>query len=255
VVDQILSNEEIVVKPLGRHLRTVPYYTGATLLGQGEIALILDPVAMAQGRISSSQKTLNAAKTSESELADKATERVLLFQDGDAEILAIHLNKVMRVESIAVADIERIGTMDCLLKNHDSTLRLVHLADFLPIRPPSARKEEFFLIVPRPPYDGFGIVATRIVDSADLAEEEIDRKTFTHRGLLGSAVLQERLSLILDFDTLVEMISEHVESAAFVAKGHILLASNPNQYSTSAGSSIKQLSNPNLQPLLEKQTP
>jgi two-component system chemotaxis sensor kinase CheA len=255
VVDQIVSNEEIVVKPLGRHLRTVPYYSGATLLGQGEIALILDPAAMAQGRISLSQKMLNAAKTPESELADKITERVLLFQDGEAEILAIHLKKVMRVENIATADIERIGTMDCLRKNHDSTLRLIHLSDFLPIRPAGGRKEEFFLIVPRPPYDGLGIVATRIVDSADLSEEEIDHKTFTNRGLLGSAVLQDRLSLILDFDSLVEMISEHVESAAFVAKGHILLASNQTHYPIPSTPHTKQLPNSALQPLLENQTP
>lgn len=255
VVDEIVSNEEIVVKPLGRHLRTVPYYSGATLLGQGEIALILDPAAMAQGRISLSQKMLNAAKTPESELADKITERVLLFQDGDAEILAIHLKKVMRVENIAAADIERIGTMDCLRKNHNSTLRLVHLSDFLPIRTPADRKDEFFLIVPRPPYDGFGIVATRIVDSADLSDEEIDQKTFCQRGLLGSAVLQDRLSLILDFDSLVEMISEHVESAAFVAKGHILLASNQTHYPTSSDQHIIQLPNSPLHPLLENQKP
>ena len=255
VVDEIVSNEEIVVKPLGRHLRTVPYYSGATLLGQGEIALILDPAAMAQGRISLSQKMLNAAKTPESELADKITERVLLFQDGEAEILAIHLKKVMRVENIAAADIERMGTMDCLRKNHDSTLRLVYLSDFLPIHTPDGRKEEFFLIVPRPPYEGFGIVATRIVDCADLSEEEIDRKTFTNRGLLGSAVLQDRLSLILDFDSLVEMISEHVESAAFVAKGHILLAPNQTHYPTASSPHIKQLPNSPLKPLLENQTP
>lgn len=255
VVDEIVSNEEIVVKPLGRHLRTVPYYSGATLLGQGEIALILDPAAMASGRISLSQKMLNAAKAPEIEATDKKSERVLLFQDGDAEILAIHLNKVMRVENISAADIERIGTMDCLRKNHDYTLRLIHLSDFLPIRPPTGRKEEFFLIVPRPPYDGFGIVASRIVDSADLSEEDIDTKTITHRGLLGSAVLQERLSLILDFDAVVEMISEHVESTAFVAKGHILLTSNPSHYPANSPAQIKQLPNPQLQPLLENQTP
>jgi hypothetical protein len=93
------------------------------------------------------------------------------------------------------------------------------------------------------------------VDSADLSEEEIDRKTFTNRGLLGSAVLQDRLSLILDFDSLVEMISEHVESAAFVAKGHILLASNQTHYPIPSSPHIKQLPNSTLQPLLENQTP
>lgn len=229
VVDEIVSNEEIVVKPLGRHLRSVPYYSGATLLGQGEIALILDPAAMASGRISLSQKLINASKTSEIEITEKITERVLLFQDGDGELLAIHLTKVMRVESINRADVERIGALDCLRKNHDSTLRLVQLSDFLPIKPASNRPQEFFLIVPRPPYEGLGIVASRIVDSADLSPDEIDRKTYIVRGLQGSAVLLDRLSLVLDFEAIAEILAESGDPTSLVAQGHFLLTANSAQ--------------------------
>jgi two-component system chemotaxis sensor kinase CheA len=154
IVNEIISNEEIVVKPLGRHLRSVPYYTGATILGQGEIAMILDPNSMAQGRISASQLALSASKSSEVAISDSTSERVLIFQETDGEFLAIHLKKVMRVESVKGSDIERIGSMDCLRKNHDSTLRLVQLSDLIPIKPQTQRAEEFFLIVPRPPFDG-----------------------------------------------------------------------------------------------------
>lgn len=247
VVDEIVSNEEIVVKPLGRHLRTVPYYSGATLLGQGEIALILDPAAMANGRISLSQRTLNASKSSELEAANKDSDRVLIFQDGEAEILAIQLDKVMRVENIFASDIERIGSMDCLRKNHDSTLRLIHLSEFLPIRPPEQRNEEFFLIVPRPPFDGIGFVATRIVDSADLARTAIDTKTYMAPGLKGSAVLNQKLTLVIDFDGLCSLINEQSASTSFVAKGHFMLTANSGQASQDNHLPLKQLpTNPTI---------
>jgi chemosensory pili system protein ChpA (sensor histidine kinase/response regulator) len=43
VVDQILAGREIVVKTLGNHLRRVHGVTGATLMGDGSVILILNP--------------------------------------------------------------------------------------------------------------------------------------------------------------------------------------------------------------------
>ncbi|MEI8293456.1 MAG: chemotaxis protein CheA [bacterium] len=249
IVNEILSNEEIVVKPLGRHLRSVPYYSGATILGQGEIAMILDPNSMAQGRISASQVALNASKMNEVALSDINTERVLIFQESDGEYLAIHLKKVMRVESVKASDIERIGSMDYLRKNHNTTLRLVQLSDFLPIKPSPQRAEEFFLIVPRPPFDGLSMVASRIVDSADLSDEQIDKTTFRARGVLGSAVLSERLTVVLDFDRLTELFTTVGEETSLFAQGHFMLTANAQQSENPASKNLSQSSH-DPQPIL-----
>ena len=42
VVDQMLGGREIVVKTLGNHLRRVRGVAGATLMGDGSVALILE---------------------------------------------------------------------------------------------------------------------------------------------------------------------------------------------------------------------
>jgi len=47
-VDEVLGNREVVVKPVGPQLARVPGIAGATVLGTGEIVLILDPVVLAQ---------------------------------------------------------------------------------------------------------------------------------------------------------------------------------------------------------------
>ncbi len=46
IVDQLLDSEEIVVKPLGSHLRNCKCYAGATIQGDGKVALILDVVGI-----------------------------------------------------------------------------------------------------------------------------------------------------------------------------------------------------------------
>jgi len=42
VVEQVNGQEEVVIKPLGVMLKKVPGYAGATITGNGSIALILD---------------------------------------------------------------------------------------------------------------------------------------------------------------------------------------------------------------------
>jgi len=47
-VDELLGNQEIVVKAIGPQLGRVPGVTGATVLADGRIALIFNPVQLAQ---------------------------------------------------------------------------------------------------------------------------------------------------------------------------------------------------------------
>jgi chemosensory pili system protein ChpA (sensor histidine kinase/response regulator) len=48
-VDELLGNHEIVVKAIGAQLGRVPGVTGATVLADGHIALIMNPVQLTQG--------------------------------------------------------------------------------------------------------------------------------------------------------------------------------------------------------------
>ena len=48
VVDGIHDTQEIVVKPLGKRLKGLSMYSGATIMGDGKVALILDVLGIAQ---------------------------------------------------------------------------------------------------------------------------------------------------------------------------------------------------------------
>jgi len=42
VIDELIGQQEIVIKPLGKYVKQVKFITGATILGDGEVALIFD---------------------------------------------------------------------------------------------------------------------------------------------------------------------------------------------------------------------
>ena len=48
VVDGINDTQEIVVKPLGKQLKGLTVYAGATIMGDGRVALILDVLGIGQ---------------------------------------------------------------------------------------------------------------------------------------------------------------------------------------------------------------
>src|SRR5690606_33608584 len=50
-VDEIIGNQEVVMKPIGPQLARVPGITGATVMGDGKIILIVNPVQMANREV------------------------------------------------------------------------------------------------------------------------------------------------------------------------------------------------------------
>ena len=46
VIDELIGQQEIVIKTLGKYIKQCRFISGATILGDGEIALILDTNAL-----------------------------------------------------------------------------------------------------------------------------------------------------------------------------------------------------------------
>ena len=46
VIDELLGQQEIVIKSLGKYMKQTKIISGATILGDGEVALILDANAL-----------------------------------------------------------------------------------------------------------------------------------------------------------------------------------------------------------------
>jgi two-component system chemotaxis sensor kinase CheA len=110
IVDGLADPEEIVVKPLAAVLREIGFYAGATILGNGEMALILNPGSIAQNA--------NVSLSSEAEEAggeekDAGHHDFLVVEVGNRRA-ALPLETVVRIERIPRSRIERAGSRPVL---------------------------------------------------------------------------------------------------------------------------------------------
>jgi two-component system chemotaxis sensor kinase CheA len=109
VVDGLADPEEIVVKPLSAVLKDIGLYSGATVLGNADLALILDPgaIAMKAGVALGEEE---AARATENEVsAEAARSREYLLVEVAGHQAAVPLSDVLRIEQLPMRSIEYMG--------------------------------------------------------------------------------------------------------------------------------------------------
>ncbi len=112
VVDAIEDNGEIVVKPLSKHVKDLRLFSGATILGDGRVALILDLLGLAnQAGLSAGSATLKEVQAMQAadELHQQSidSEALIVLSVGDGDRVAIELNEIDRLEEIPADSVER----------------------------------------------------------------------------------------------------------------------------------------------------
>jgi two-component system chemotaxis sensor kinase CheA len=110
VMDGLADPEEIVVKPLSAVLKDIGVFSGATVLGNGDLALILDPTAIAlrAGVAMSADDEAEGEAEAETE-GESAGSREYLLVEAAGHRAAAPLADVLRIEQIPVSRIEYIG--------------------------------------------------------------------------------------------------------------------------------------------------
>jgi two-component system, chemotaxis family, sensor kinase CheA len=212
LVDQVADTEEIVVKPLGKALKGVGLYSGATILGDGHVAMILDAAGVARAAGVSSRGPINAPKVATA--ADQGEKQsILLFNIGGEETLALHLANIARIERVDVQRIERVGEKE-FFRTGEQVIELIHLERHIPVRAPQAdRPELLHVIVPKLMRKTIGIVAHQILDAVDVAAT-LDTRAIQARGVLGTCHVQDRLTVFLDLYDLLATVDPEPQKSA-----------------------------------------
>ncbi len=111
VVDGLADPEEIVVKPLSAVLKGIGLFSGATVLGNADLALILDPGAIALkagvGLLSEEEEATTLEDESGAETGGSQEEFLLVEAAGRQA--AVPLADVLRIEQLPLGRIEYIG--------------------------------------------------------------------------------------------------------------------------------------------------
>jgi two-component system, chemotaxis family, sensor kinase CheA len=203
VVDGISDTQEIVVKPLGKQLKSVSCYAGATIMGDGRVALILDVLGLGQcaGIIAQSRDSARTeAESSEHLHGDRQT--LLLFRTGRFERLAIPLSLVARLEEVALAKIERAAGRP-VLHYRGQILPLVSLGAVLdPAAEDTALKRDpAQVVVFSEGTRRIGLVVEQILD---IVEESVAiKRPSSAPGLLGSAIVGDKVTDFVDLQAVV----------------------------------------------------
>ncbi len=223
VVDAIHDTEEIVVKPLQKHLKGIDAFAGATIMGDGRVALILDVLSIAQG-------ANVVSRTRGRALADKATVAVdetavelhsllICTIEGGGRI-AIPLAMVARLEEFPVYLVERAGSRRVVQYRG----AILHLLDVAKELRKMQRRSEGASRRRKPPTDNsvtfgmgdvptthvvvyagaggqIGLVVERILD---IVEDDVAIQSQANRpGVSFTAVVHGRVTEFLDVEELI----------------------------------------------------
>jgi two-component system chemotaxis sensor kinase CheA len=225
VVDQLHDSVEIVVKPLGRHFKDCQGYAGATIMGDGHVALILDVAGLGRlGDLSLTagrERTVQAAKEAETV---KGQEKLSLFvfRNTPQEHCAVPLDLVARVELIDAREIEEVGGRR-VIKYRGGTLPVFSLDQATNVGLLELSGELIVIVFLMAGHE-IGLLAKPPVDAIE-TEVAIDGFTLKQPGISGSAVIGENTTLIVDIYELIQT----VQPEWFAVRGSIEIADDAGE--------------------------
>ena len=208
VVDGINDTQEIVVKPLGKQLKGLTVYAGATIMGDGRVALILDVLGVGQrsGVLAGSREQARGAGEQKAQ-SRTDQQRLLLFRAGSFQRLAVPLSLVARLEEFALSSIEHAGGGD-VVQYRNRILPLLALQSVLePGAPPPAQTADPVQVVVFNDGDrSVGVVVDQILDVAEETVTACEKSA--RKGFLGSAVVGKRVTDFLDLNPVLQAARE-----------------------------------------------
>jgi two-component system chemotaxis sensor kinase CheA len=218
VVDEILNMQEVVVKPMGSLLKGVDNFAGATILGNGRVALILDidRIAIQSGIVAKIQsRPLNAPATQEGATEEEVA--MLLFELKGQPRLAIQLEYVERLEMISPKMIQRNGDRD-VIQYGNHIMHLIPLDHYiegaiiqdLPVNPNTTIPVIVHYINDIP----LGLVVSQVHDIIHLPKQLQDANP-PQKGLIGCASLGDQVINVIDLQEILMIRNLHDNSKKY----------------------------------------
>ncbi len=211
IVDEINDTEEIVVKPLSNLLKGLSCFAGATIMGDGTVALILDVMGLAQQASVVTELRDRSAKHAQARRDEGGSDAAawLLSRIGERGRVAIPLGNVDRLEEFAASAIEHSGGNE-VVQYRGAIMPLVRLADLLRLAPAEGGTVLPVIVSSRGDHS-VGLVVDQI-------EDVTEQKVAVNRGgdrmyLQGSAVLQQKVTDLLDVDAVIASVCGGHEEA------------------------------------------
>ncbi|MDR3442999.1 MAG: chemotaxis protein CheW [Legionella sp.] len=210
VVDCINDTQEIVVKPLNKLLKNLSIYSGATIMGDGNVSLILDPMGLARkaGLLAAQAqadklKEINSANTN----MDKR-QTLLLLRSGESSLMAVPLSKVERIEEFLVVNIETAGHQE-VVQYRNSIMPLVWLNRSINTQSMDTLniKDKVQVIVYSQDDKNVGIVVDHVYDIVEGVFTLHEK--FSQVGVIGTAIIEDKVTEVIDIENIIHTVLPH----------------------------------------------
>lgn len=194
IVDRVFDTEEIVVKPVSSLMAKQSAFSGNTILGDGQVIMILDSGGILKTAGITVKATDAYQKNVEADLQDdKAVKPLLLFLAGDQNLKAVPLQHVARLEEIELEKIEYAGGKKVI--QYGDQLMPLHLYDPTTMKIPQSGKRPVIVFSTK---EGFsGLIVDRILD---ITTHKGDYQINSEGALVGSAIVQGRTTDIINLE-------------------------------------------------------
>ncbi len=203
-IDEVLDTEDIVVKPLGEYFEELGFLSGATVLGDGDIALILDVSGLA--RLSGMQNSQNIAQANFPRELISKKENHLLFSIGATKVSMSILSNPYIVQ-ISKTEISHYLGLDTFIYNKES-IPILWLSDILRLDVVMSSYSHLSIILFKKDTGLVGIAATNVEGVvSDLENIRIDQ--LSGDGILGTGFKDGENVILLDVNYLLEEFHKH----------------------------------------------
>lgn len=202
IIDEVQDTADIVVKPLNRLLKSLQAYSGATILGDGSVALILDVVGVSKiariGHENAEPLHLEEEKNKRS----GETQDYLLVKVASPTKHALVLGYVYRLEEFRKKDIEYSGSQR-VVRYGSTILPLISVNKGLDYDASAETGELIPTVVIRRAGSLYGLVVDGILDTLS-STADLDSSHVKNPGIFGNLNTPEELIVVIDPFELIE---------------------------------------------------
>ncbi|MBU3623153.1 chemotaxis protein CheA [Polynucleobacter sp. AP-Latsch-80-C2] len=215
VVEEVLNIQDIVIKPLGELLRDMSHFAGATIMGNGDVALILDIDGIA--RQSGLVERLQANPIRQEELYVPPVEEmisVLLFEIPGLNKIALPLDSIDHIIKLDPSQIQQNGNREVVYFN-EQLMDLVRLDRYVSGGDkgalPAARAP---VLTCRYRDRLYGLVVKQVTDIIEVPAK-LHELSSPQKGLNGCIIYNDQVINVLDLEEVLVMHNIQEESGEY----------------------------------------
>ncbi len=211
-VDELYEMEEAVIAPLSDYIKHIKFFSGATLLGNGDVIMILD----IQGIASVSRLKFDAVKEHELQWQQKKhsgrqkgeKKQLVVFTNGCREYFALELKSVARLEPFKASDIHHTASLR-YMEYTGLPVVVFSMDEFISAGRDKLDKGEGFIIFPKHVSSKVGIIAADIIDTIT-TEKPLTKDASCSELIQGKLFIDNMMVQVLDGPELTAMIEQKI---------------------------------------------